>query len=1175
MRTLYRHVIASFRLSGSILAAALVAMLLLPGVAEAKFVFPYNHPELEWYTIETDHFYVHYPVSKNQDSPYAINPEFSARKMAAVAEEMWVPMTTEFEYYLQEKVHIVLLDQSDYLEGFTIPSWDWIEVSANPGTYFYRMRGRMEWFSDVLVHEFAHVVSLKEQSALHEGVQGILIGGLYRDGLHGHEDGAELFILDTDPFWWTEGGAEYWSDNTGYNWWTASRDANLRTTVLEDRLLTYDEWITRIDKRDWGDGERGYQQGYCFALYLRERFGEGTYAQFGQVASERWRMNWETIVEEVTGVPLRQLYDDWVAYLKHKYTARWDEVRAEGEVVGMELLAGRPDFQYEDPDGKDEFMDQRQGDREDAIENPGGTWDYYALYSPDGRFFAENARGALVVKQIPEHMWPAFAGDYPSAGANNLDMRVMGDMTYIGPTEFGAAFDFVPGRDAIVMTGSIHDEKLSPVHFETRGYDFKHLAIIDLEPQADKRKHRGKRVEYDTIHLDKKKDLKRRYTPIPNTMRGFSPAVSPDGQKVAFLLYRDGTLNLAVVNIDGTDKQMLTDFDDGTWMQHPDWSPDGSQIVVSIFRNYQQDLYIVNADGSGTHALNRDEWEDLDAHWAADGTIYFSSDATGIYNIYRYDPESRRVHQITNVIGSAYMPSITPGGNLLYMLWTGHGWKNYGLSSSEFLEADVTDLFGLEFEDEEVQEELAFREDLSGWATSTRKYRWGKAIMPATAVPIFRLENDTLTNYGLSAGLQVFIQDYAEKHGAVLYFMAGEDPLFLFQYFNQMGHGDLVVFGYHYQAKYDIGYLIDDDGDPTTTDDQRTYDARQHQFVNIGGFSWWYPWNRGLQTFIGPMYIEYGFKNVSDKEFTPFMRSVVLNAGASYSNVRARYGEANPRGGRAIDFDYQLGFTDVVYEPYNGVDVDDGQFMDEYWYNRFELTWTEHLAMTDFGLGALEFVKTRRHTVQLSANLGFVDRNVNYQDEFRAGGLHPYYVGSGTIQPNNQFSGYPGYSLSGETMIVLGAAYRFPIFGKLNKKIGPLYTYDLTMQVGGTAGNLWSFRPPEEDAVGEYFHDDWGNRVAYDSSSVKREIPFFDEAYKNGNYVLFDAIAEWRLNSVLMGIPWNSFVRLAWGFNEIRGIGDVSGDDVYDTTDTPFGNSLSNETKKPGLRLYVGVGTGW
>ncbi|MBW2255701.1 MAG: hypothetical protein JRI25_14020, partial [Deltaproteobacteria bacterium] len=166
------------------------------------------------------------------------------------------------------------------------------------------------------------------------------------------------------------------------------------------------------------------------------RFGDETFGEFAQVSGERWRMNWETIIEDVTGVPLRQLYADWVAYLKAKYTVRWDEVRAEGEVMGMELLTTRPDFQYDDPDGMDEFMSGRPRDREDAIENPGGTWDFYPQYSADGRFFAENARGALVVKEIPEHQWPAFAGDYPSGRANAEERRVMGDMTYIGPTEF-------------------------------------------------------------------------------------------------------------------------------------------------------------------------------------------------------------------------------------------------------------------------------------------------------------------------------------------------------------------------------------------------------------------------------------------------------------------------------------------------------------------------------------------------------------------------------------------------------------------------------------------------------------------------------------------------------------------------------------------------------------------
>jgi len=146
--------------------AALVAAAVLPlafeGVAEAKFSYPTNHPDLQWMSIETEHFVVHYPVSKRKpDNDHYFSTEWAGRKVAKVAEEMWPKMCAHFNYYLKERIHIVLLNQADDLAGFTIPPWDWIEISANPGYDFYRMRGRMEWFSDVLVHEFAHVVSLK------------------------------------------------------------------------------------------------------------------------------------------------------------------------------------------------------------------------------------------------------------------------------------------------------------------------------------------------------------------------------------------------------------------------------------------------------------------------------------------------------------------------------------------------------------------------------------------------------------------------------------------------------------------------------------------------------------------------------------------------------------------------------------------------------------------------------------------------------------------------------------------------------------------------------------------------------------------------------------------------------------------------------------------------------
>ena len=138
--------------------------------AEAKFVFPYNHPDLDWYSIETDHFVIHYPESRVKDgNDHYLTTEWTAKKAAKVAEEMWPRMCAQFNWYLKEKIHIVILNQSDDLEGFTIPPWDWIEISANPGGDFYRQRGRMDWLPDVLVHEFAHVVSLKTNGTLSEG----------------------------------------------------------------------------------------------------------------------------------------------------------------------------------------------------------------------------------------------------------------------------------------------------------------------------------------------------------------------------------------------------------------------------------------------------------------------------------------------------------------------------------------------------------------------------------------------------------------------------------------------------------------------------------------------------------------------------------------------------------------------------------------------------------------------------------------------------------------------------------------------------------------------------------------------------------------------------------------------------------------------------------------------
>ena len=58
--------------------------------------------------------------------------------------------------------------------------------------------------------------------------------------------------------------------------------------------------------------------------------------------------------------------------------------------------------------------------------------------------------------------------------------------------------------------------------------------------------------------------------------------------------------------------------------------------------------------------------------------------------------------------------------------------------------------------------------------------------------------------------------------------------------------------------------------------------------------------------------------------------------------------------------------------------VDDGHILDEYQFNQYEVRWTEQIPVPTFGLPFLEYARGRRHTIQLDANVGIIDRNLRF-----------------------------------------------------------------------------------------------------------------------------------------------------------------------------------------------------
>lgn len=1164
------------------LSPFLPALLALPALlhapeAQAKFTFAHNHPDLDWYSIESEHFVVHYPQSKKQEgNEHYHNSEVSARMASRVAEQMWEPICKKYNYYLKERVHIVVLNQSDDLEGFTVPPWDWIEISTNPGSYFYRTRGRMEWMSDVLVHEFSHVVSLKNQGTMSEGTMYSSVGGLYNDGIHKMASAAEVPLQDTDPWWWVEGTAEYSSDEGAYNWWTPSRDLTVRSSWLDDRLLPLDEVYTVNQPHSWQDGERGYQQGYSFGQYLRQRFGELTYMKFADAYASRWKSNWNNTLEDVLGVSADQLWNDWLEYIGRTYKAQYDAVKAEGEVSGRELLSAKAEWDFSTPSGRDAWMGKKWWEREKARDKT-GQWVAEARYDAASQMVGISNRGNIVIEKYPVDREEAISGFY-RANANLADQSSR--MNVGMPANFMYGWDFFPGGKQIVVTGYEHllpnsvFEGLTRTRLETDGYNWNQLWIYDLETRTEKKKGR----EFETLEPEKTLGVERfKARPIPNTLRACDPAISPDGKKIAFFQYEDGTLNLATINVDGSDKKLLTDYHDNTWMQRVDWSPDGKQLVFALFHNFQQNLYVVNADGTDLHAITWDAAEEMDAHWATDGRIYFSAEPKGINNVYSYDPKTKEISQITNVITAAESPWITEEGNLIYTHYTSFGFKPYGLAKEDFFNKVVTDDFNVSPDAAVVAKDLAYQEDLSSYAAQTRPYRPIRTPMPIAGVPLLRFDNDSTTNFGLAGGGAFFFQDYVEFHSLDGAALLGEDPYAYIGYTYQGWYPNFRFMYLHATVKFDSGYLLDYDDNPETTHDIGTYDSKRRQYYDYWGAYVDYPWNETVRTALAFDAYEIGFTGNEDANPVPFVRYFETGPILGWSDYSI-YAETtvNPAAGRSVELKLTHGFYDVVYEAYGGATVDDGELLSSDQFNKVELRWTEQINIPTLGgIGFLERAREKDHRIQLDMQAGAVDRNVFNWMEFQAGGQHPYNWGASSIRPNTMFAGYPMSALSGETMAIANLAYRFPIVNNGEWRLGPFYFYKPMFQIMGTAGNLWSYRPPEESDVGSYYYNDYDERVAYDPSAIRREIPFVDKAYKNDNRMLYDAGVELHIPATMWNFDWDSFVRVAYGFQTIRGYYDPNGDDITDTSEETQGDSLSNEREPGSVRVYIGLGTGW
>ena len=273
---------------------------------------------------------------------------------------------------------------------------------------------------------------------------------------------------------------------------------------------------------------------------------------------------------------------------------------------------------------------------------------------------------------------------------------------------------------------------------------------------------RGANYYDDLFYYDLKEDREVRLT---KELRARDPQPSPDGKKLVFVTNRMGMTRLAVLDI-ASERKKLAEQKDVVFLtaeselqyEGPRFSPDGMKIAVSLWQpGGYKDIWILDTSGAKIDEVMHDRAIDGAPAWSPDGKVlYFTSDRTGIYNLFGWDVATRDLYQITNVLGGAFSPAPSPDDRTL--AFTSYSAKGYDIhtlaidrASWKSAEAYQDPYPAVQYEERKVE-------------TSTRPYSPLPTLAPTFWIPWYGYSYES----GTLGGFVTFGGDAVERHQYVV-----------------------------------------------------------------------------------------------------------------------------------------------------------------------------------------------------------------------------------------------------------------------------------------------------------------------------------------------------------------------------------------------------------------------
>jgi Tol biopolymer transport system component len=151
---------------------------------------------------------------------------------------------------------------------------------------------------------------------------------------------------------------------------------------------------------------------------------------------------------------------------------------------------------------------------------------------------------------------------------------------------------------------------------------------------------------------------------INSTRADHSPAISFDGERIAFVSDRTGNEEIWGSRADGSALVQLTSFGNDS-AGSPRWSPDGLRLAFDVWSSGEANVFTMDSHGGVARRLSSEHFESWMPVWSHDGSrIYFTSRRSGTREIWAMPATGGTAFQVTH--DGAYEARPSPNGRTVY-----------------------------------------------------------------------------------------------------------------------------------------------------------------------------------------------------------------------------------------------------------------------------------------------------------------------------------------------------------------------------------------------------------------------------------------------------------------------------------------------------------------------------